>query len=136
MRIGLFTLAALITLGAGATSAQPMDTDPGRYGLEKTETGFIRLDRQTGAVSFCREERAELTCRMAADERAAYDQDLDMLAKRVDALEAQIARKAPNGPAASEAEIEQSLSIMERFMRRFKALVDEFRQEDAERARP
>lgn len=131
MRIGLFTSAAILTLGTGFASAQPSETETGRYVLEKTETGFIRLDKQTGSVSFCREDRAELTCRVAADERAAYDQELDMLAKRVEALEAQVGRQAPQGSAASEAEIEHSLSIMERFMRRFMGLVEEFRQDGA-----
>lgn len=132
MRIGLFTLATLITFGAGPALAQDTQASPAdtaRYRLEKTETGFIRLDQRTGAITFCRETAAELTCRMAADERAAYDQELDMLAKRVTALEARLDRLASSGPAASEAEIEHSLSIMERFMRRFMGLVKEFRHE-------
>jgi hypothetical protein len=132
MRAGLAGIAALI-FSAGAAMAQtpPAPPDDNRYRLEKTQTGFVRLDQQTGAVSFCREEAGGLTCRMAADERTAFEQELDMLTKRVEALEKSSAGPAgrPAGPP-SEAEIEQSLSIMERFMRRFMGLIEEFREED------
>jgi hypothetical protein len=129
---GLAMIATLI-LSAIPAMAQtpPAPTADNRYRLEKTETGFVRLDQQTGAVSFCREEAGGLTCRMAADERMTFEQELDMLARRVEALEkksdASVSR--PAGPP-SEAEIEQSLSIMERFMRRFMGLIEEFREED------
>ncbi|WP_377298389.1 hypothetical protein [Rhizobium sp. SGZ-381] len=131
MQIGLYTSAMLMILAATPVLAEAPPTDAGRYRLEKTETGFIRLDRQTGAITFCREKDGELICRMAADERAAYDQELDMLARRVTALEARLDRLASGNRQPSEAEIEQSLSIMERVMRRFMALVEEFRQNDA-----
>ena len=54
---------------------------------------------------------------MAADERAAYEDELDRLAERVTALENKrgvIQRALP-----SDAEVDRSISIMERMMKQF-----------------
>ncbi len=103
-----------------------------RYSLEKSESGFVRLDRQTGAVTLCTEAEGTLTCRMGADERAAYDADLARLEKRVEALERQVAggRPAEIRPLPDDAEIDRSIGIMERFMRAFFNLVQEFRSQE------
>ena len=131
MSIGktVLTLAAL-SLGASFAMAQDAGTD--RFTLEKSESGFVRLDRQTGAVTLCTEADGTLTCRMAADEGAAYDADLARLEKRVEALEKQIAEgaAAKGGELPSDAEIDRSIGIMERFMRAFFNLVQEFRGEE------
>ncbi|MFN3442442.1 MAG: hypothetical protein ACK4Z3_08555 [Rhizobium rosettiformans] len=123
---------AFLTLGTPFAMAQQTATD--RYTLEKSESGFVRLDRQTGAVTLCTEADGTLTCRMAADERAAYDEDLARLEKRVEALEKQIAdgTAARSGELPSDAEIDRSIGIMERFMRAFFGLVQEFQGEEQE----
>lgn len=131
MSIGktVLTLAAL-SLGASFAMAQDVATD--RFTLDKSESGFVRLDRQTGAVTLCTEAEGTLTCRMAADERAAYDADLARLEKRVEALEKQVAEgiAAKSGELPSDAEIDRSIGIMERFMRAFFGLVQEFQGEE------
>ena len=127
------TVFAILLLSAGMPAvAQETSTD--RYTLEKSESGFVRLDRQTGAVTLCTEADGTLTCRMAADERAAYDEDLARLEKRVEALEKQIAdgTAARSGELPSDAEIDRSIGIMERFMRAFFGLVQEFQDEQQE----
>ncbi|MDZ7872088.1 MAG: hypothetical protein U5N27_02205 [Rhizobium sp.] len=125
----LLTLAAL-SLGVPVAMAQDAATD--RYTLEKSESGFVRLDRQTGAVTLCTEADGTLTCRMAADERAAYDADLARLEKRVEALEKRVAEgtAAKSGELPSDAEIDRSIGIMERFMRTFFGLVQEFQGQE------
>lgn len=129
----VLTLAAL-SLGVPVAMAQDAATD--RYTLEKSESGFVRLDRQTGAVTLCTEADGTLTCRMAADERAAYDADLARLEKRVEALEKQIAEgmAAKSGELPSDAEIDRSIGIMERFMRTFFGLVQEFQGQEQDRS--
>ncbi|WP_377276860.1 hypothetical protein [Rhizobium sp. R86522] len=125
----LLTLAAL-SLGVPVAMAQDAATD--RYTLEKSESGFVRLERQTGAVTLCTEADGTLTCRMAADERAAYDADLARLEKRIEALEKRVAEgtAAKSGELPSDAEIDRSIGIMERFMRTFFGLVQEFQGQE------
>jgi hypothetical protein len=122
------TVFAVVLLSAGIPAVVAQETSTDRYTLEKSESGFVRLDRQTGAVTLCTEAEGTLTCRMAADERAAYDEDLARLEKRVEALERQIAdgTAARSGELPSDAEIDRSIGIMERFMRAFFGLVQEF----------
>lgn len=132
MRIGIYTATCTMAMAlmAGSSMAQTPLPDKNRFRLERTETGYIRLDLKTGAVSFCREEQGNLTCRLAADERQAFEQDLDLLAKRVTVLEQKLSAGTPPAPVPSDAEIEKSLSIMEQFMRRFMGIINEFRAED------
>ncbi|WP_246659154.1 hypothetical protein [Rhizobium sp. FY34] len=134
MRIGLFAFYVMLAgLPALSTLAQQPAEEPGanRYRMERTEQGFIRLDQQTGAVSYCREAADGLSCRLAADERAAFEQELDILAKRVDALEKRLDAASTPQRLPSDAEVEKTLSIMERFMRRFMAIIGESAPETA-----
>lgn len=119
----------LLSLALLPTCALGQEGQTERFQLEKTETGFVRLDRETGAVSLCRDDGGNLVCRMAADERAAYEQELDLLDKRVTALEKRLESAPRERTLPDESEIEQSLSIMERFMRRFMAIIEDFTSE-------
>ena len=56
---------ALAFLAAGPVSGAEM-----RFDMHKDGDRWVRLDRQTGAISVCREERGELVCRMSAVARA------------------------------------------------------------------
>jgi len=66
---------------------------------------------------------------VAADERAAYEKELDLLGERVTALEKRLDAQPASKALPGEAEIEQSLSIMERFMRRFMEIIQDFTTE-------
>lgn len=126
------TLFLMIATGFAAP-AMAEDTDMARFALEKTDGGFVRLDRKTGALTLCQEKDGTLTCRMAADERAAYEEDLTRLEKRVEALEKSLATGRPQAkgePLPSDEEVERSIGIMERFMRSFFGLVEEFKQQE------
>ena len=107
------TMLSLAALSLPITAAVAQEANPDRYSLERSEGGFVRLDRQT-------------------DERAAYDADLARLEKRVEALENQIAGATPgkSGDMPSDAEIDRSIGIMERFMRAFFNLVQKFQGEE------
>ena len=108
-------------------SAIAAEADPSRFQLERSGDHFVRLDRQTGAMSVCEDKDGALVCRMAADERAAYDDELNRLADRVTALEKSAAVK-PNLP--SDAEVDRTIGIMERMMRSFMGMVREFQGEE------
>ena len=51
MRISVLPLTFAAALLAGSAHAE----GEGRYRMEKTETGFVRLDTASGDVSLCRE---------------------------------------------------------------------------------
>ncbi|WP_028746819.1 hypothetical protein [Rhizobium mesoamericanum] len=124
--IGLFAL--LLPFGVHAA-----ETDSSRFQLERSGDHFVRLDKQTGAMSLCGEKDGALVCRMAADERAAYEQELDRLSDRVTALEN---KTIVNKALPSDAEIDRSISIMERWMRSFMGIVKEFQSEQERNALP
>ncbi len=121
MRILSLPLILLLAAASGPAAAE----SPDRYRMEKTEDGIVRLDTVTGEMSLCREKDGQITCRMAADERAAFEQELDLLTARVEALEKTTAaalKDAKPGLPTDE-EIDRTMSVMERMMQRFMGIV-------------
>ena len=87
--------------------------------MTPTEGGFLRLDKETGAVSFCTVDAGLSVCRVSADERAALENEIARL--RRDNAELEAAR-GPNAPGASsglpkDEDMDRVLSFTERFMR-------------------
>lgn len=125
------TLAVASLLGFSSANAQ----ENGRYRLEGTETGYVRLDTRTGALSVCNEQQGQLICKMATEDREAYENDIVDLQDRVKKLEDKLAAvdagtaSATPSKLPSEAEFEQSLGLMERFMRRFMDVAKSFDSE-------
>lgn len=131
MKRMLIPVAALGSL-LSASVAMAQEPAPGRYSMQKTDSGIARLDTQTGEVSLCQEKDGEIICRMAADERTAFELELDLLTKRVETLE----KAATNGQSGlkprlpSKEEIDQTMSIMERMMRSFMGIVKDLEDEE------
>ncbi|MCU0832100.1 MAG: hypothetical protein MUC58_11420 [Rhizobiaceae bacterium] len=119
------TLAAGTLFGSGMALAETQ----GRYVLERTQSGIIRMDTQTGAISTCTEQTGELICRMAADDRDAYEADIAALEKRIAALEAKAGVPATDNAPATEQEFNTAMDRMEGFFRRFMGIVKEFQGE-------
>ncbi len=127
-------LAAVALLGSALAPANALAQENGRYRLEGTETGYVRLDTRTGALSTCTEQQGQLVCKMATEDREAYENDIADLQDRVEKLEDKVsALEGKGGSAASglptEQEFEQSMSYMERFMRRFMDIAKSFDSE-------
>jgi len=118
-----------LSIVPGAFAQEPA---PGRYAMQKTENGLARLDTQTGEVSLCRETQGDIVCRMAADERTAFELELDLLTKRVETLEKAVeegqASVKPRLPTKEE--IDQTMGIMERMMRSFMGIVKDLEGEE------
>ncbi|AZO26043.1 hypothetical protein [Mesorhizobium sp. M1B.F.Ca.ET.045.04.1.1] len=126
--------AALCSLVAA--SAYSEETD--RYRLEKSANGYVRMDTQTGAMSICEEHSGQLVCKMAADERAAFQDEIDRLQKSVKALDERVA-KLENTPSArlesnlpSEEDFNKTMNYMERFFRRFMDIVKDMDRENGD----
>lgn len=127
-------IAALL-IGAGfalAGSASAEDPAPGRYSMQKSETGIARLDTQTGEVSLCQEKEGQLVCRMAADERSALELEIDLLTKRVETLEKAVksGESVAKRDFPTDEEIDRTMGIMERMMRKFMDIVKDLEGSD------
>ena len=127
-------LMPVLALGGvlAAIAAFAQEPAPGRYAMQKTDTGIARLDTQTGEVSLCQEKDGDLVCRMAADERTAFELELDLLAKRIEILEKAVGegQTALKPRLPTKEEIDQTMSIMERMMRSFMGIVKDLEGEE------
>ena len=123
-------IAALSVLAASPALAQES-----RYVMEKTDTGFVRMDTVTGAMSVCETNGKQLVCRLAADERHAFQDAIDELHERIDALETKVAALSGDGvrPGVSglpnDEEMEETFSFMEKFFRRFMGIAKDLERE-------
>jgi hypothetical protein len=119
---------ALLLAGAAAAPAQTA----GRFQMEKTGEGFVRLDTQIGSVSACREENGEFVCRMAADERAAMDEETARLRTELERLEARVAalEKSKSAlPLPTDGDVDRALGVAERLLRGFMGIARELEAE-------
>ncbi len=93
----LQAIAATI-LGLTMVSASAQEVETGRYAIEPSVDGFIRLDTETGSISHCARRDGVWRCDILAEDRSAIDElaaevkalggRLDDLSARMDALEA------------------------------------------------
>lgn len=124
--VKMAVLFSALTLGAEAQE--------GRFQLERSGDGFLRLDRQTGEISRCTDRDGQTVCRTTADERAALMSEIEQLDKRIEVLERRVAaleagQPSLSGKLPSEQEFEQSLGFMERFVRRFFGIIQDLERQ-------
>ena len=121
--MALCVLAPVLALPALATEQK----DAVRYEMERVDGGFLRLDRQTGDVSHCREIKGVWACQLVPDERKAYERRIaDLERKNADL------HKRLNGPGAeadlpTDEEMDKAFSFFDGFMDRFAELARKFR---------
>ena len=85
-------MAVALLAGNGVASAESMpDTENGRYALQPSGNGVIRLDTRTGALSNCTNSPSGWACYMAPDERKAMDAEIGRLQAENEKLKAQLA---------------------------------------------
>ncbi|MEX3006882.1 hypothetical protein [Hoeflea sp. TYP-13] len=106
----------------------------GRFVMERTDSGFIRLDSYTGEISVCTDTDGQIVCRMAADERHALEEQIDLLEDRIAEMEkvidGQTSERQNHLP--TDEEIDRTFGIMEKMMRRFLGVIEEFDRENEE----
>jgi len=129
------SLAACLAL-APLVAAPAHANDAERYRLEKSANGYVRMDTQTGAMSICEEKESQLVCRVAADERSAFQDEIDRLQdkvknldERVGKLENSLSQKLESS-LPSEEDFNRTMSYMERFLRSFMGIVKDMEKEE------
>jgi hypothetical protein len=130
MRLMVLAAAAL----AGSAWCLPaISQETERFKLERTEDGYVRMDTASGALSICRERGDQLVCRMAAEERDAFEAGLEQLQDRVDALERRVAelekRPAPVDVLPSQEDFDKTMDLMEKFFRRFMGIAKDLQKD-------
>ena len=133
-RMKFFILVAALTAQAAfaqttpppAAAEAPASAD--RFSMTPANGGFLRLDKQTGVVSFCTVEAGQSVCRAGPDERAALETEVAAL-KRENA-ELKAGRQLSQNPSGAsslpkEEEFERALSFAERFIRRMVRVLKE-----------
>jgi len=117
----------LLPLAVGALAQEEE-----RYRLERTEDGYVRMDTRTGAMTLCQEREGELVCRPASESDDPAPAETDALRERIAALEERVEalEKQVESSVPLQEEFEQSLTLMERFFRRFIDIVRGLEEEE------
>lgn len=124
-------LAASLALCAAPalaqTTPQVLDeapaSDNGRYAMQQTPDGFLRLDTRTGKVSLCSVKDGSARCVLAADEREAYEREIASLR---DAAKRGSKSAEASGPRLpTDAEIDRTLGVMEKLWRGMVRIIGE-----------
>lgn len=89
---------ALLVIGAPAWAAG--DT-PGRYTMSPAEGGVVRLDRETGAMSFCTGKDGAWACKDMGNVESELKERIEELENENRALRAET-RRLPAHPPATE----------------------------------
>lgn len=129
---GLSSLSLVLAFTASAISLPVFAQDSARFKLETTPDGYVRLDTFSGAMTYCTQRDGEFTCNIidnapsaAADEINKLNQQIEVLTKRVEVLEQQ-KKISEKSALPSEEEFEQTMGMMERFLKRFFGIVKSF----------
>jgi hypothetical protein len=104
-RFSLLVAAGLAGL-APAMAAETPDNENGRYTLQPSVDGMVRLDTRTGTVSHCSNSAAGWACYAVPDERAALDAEIGRLQAENEKLKSELASREP---AAVPGKIEEAL---------------------------
>lgn len=114
---------------AGPAAADTPDSASGRFTMSPVDGGFLRLDKQTGAVAMCARSGTTWECTPVEDRTPAaaatglskLEQENRDLKDRIKALEDSLETKVPlEGPPGGKAElpteqeIDQALDYLER----------------------
>jgi hypothetical protein len=60
-------------------AAANAEEQPGRYTMTPTDGGFVRLDKQTGAMSFCSGKEGDWNCKPMPDSQQQLQSHIDEL---------------------------------------------------------
>jgi hypothetical protein len=112
-------LPLLLLAGPALAENAPDTATPERFTFQPAEGGgWLRLDKTSGAVSYCSARDGTAACRLGADERAAFEAEIARLRDENARL------KTVQTPTIvpGEEEFERALGFTERVLRRIMRL--------------
>jgi len=89
----LLVAAACLAGLAPAAAAEAPEAENGRYALQPSGDGMLRLDTRTGTISNCSNSGAGWACYAVPDERAALDAEIGRLQTENEKLKEQLASR-------------------------------------------
>lgn len=147
---GVLALAGLLPL-ALATAALPAEEQAGRYSMAPAEGGVIRLDRETGAMSFCTGKDGAWACKEMPQQESELKKRIEDLEAEKRALEAERrlrdgalgggpTAKAPEGdllppappgdlPVPNERDVDKLFDYVEGMVKKFKERIERLERE-------
>lgn len=138
MRALFIAIPAIAALGLGAATGASQERQ-GRYVMNPTENGFVRLDTETGAMSVCTERNGRWVCELMEDEAKALQEEISRLRAEVKRLEEQaaLAEPAPSTKQPerrlelpTEEEVDKALDYFENIFRKFRERIEKFEHEE------
>jgi len=138
----LLAAGPALAAGEGATPAAPSVTgtpptggaiNP-RYSFAPTEGGALKLDTETGKVSFCGKRAAGYTCEAVPDTRDAYEAEIDRLQKQVNALEGRSSPSTSSLTLPGRAELDSALDYAQYAFQRMRAMMNNLTETAPEKA--
>lgn len=135
---------AALALAVFLTPSAPAFAAPDRYEIRPAESGFLRLDRQTGAVSFCTPSAEGYACRPATDAERSAQGAPSPIERRLAAIEDRLAKLEGGKPAPSpdaaakdptldlptEEQMDRATSFLERAVKRLRDLAESLQKAD------
>lgn len=152
--------AALTAMALGLASAVAVaGPGDGRFTMSQVDDGFVRLDKQTGAMALCTKKDADWSCVPMADQQRDLREDLDRLKAENEELKKEIRRledtfvtgklnERPgtnnDGPPGgmpefklpSEEDVDQAVDYLERMIRKFRDRFEDFGDKTDPNQRP
>ena len=140
-------IAPLLLLAAPAAAQNAPDTGNGRYTLNRTDDGYLRLDQQTGHVSVCTRRDLGWACHPVPDERSALEEEIvrlqkDNVALKKDMLARGItppgmsqgkadpqAKSPQDGKSTTDREIDRAMATAERIWRRLVDMISRLQRD-------
>ena len=123
----------IITAAFSLLASTAFAEDTARFTLEKTADGYVRMDKTTGEMSICTQQSDQLVCRIAADDRVAMEDEIARLDSRLtkleDAMKAGGSSAVTNSTLPTDEEFEKSMTLMEKFFRRFMGVVKDLNED-------
>lgn len=129
--------AALVLIFASSPLLLAEESDEQRYSLTETAGGIIRLDKRTGHVSICAINNSKLTCKLGADERLAYQREIERIDAKLDKLQSRITslesgeflkQKAKKSLAEAEQEFDQAMKFADKAFRHFFNIIEDVKK--------